>query len=334
MNEVQTLAAKPWGRLYSVPKLNLGQAGGLLLVLIVLCGVMSIMTPNFATGLNATNLMRGAAVTIVLSVGMTLVLLTAGIDLSIGAILAAGGVVYFDLGMLGAPGPLALLGALGAGVVLGSFNGYLIGRVGMSFFVVTLGTASLYRGAVLLWTDNQTKDAYGDGFARSIGDSILVGIVPTPFVIAIAVLLIAAIALRYTIWGRSVYATGGNREAAEFSGIDTGWIIMSVYAVSGLCAALAGVMVIGRSTIVLPSAGMGIELQVAAAVLLGGAALSGGAGSVWGTLLGVVFLEVLRNVLNFAGVSSFWQLLLTGAILLCAVFLDRIREKRRSGSDF
>ena len=332
MTEVVETAPPPprarllWSRLRGLG----GSAVGLLAVLALLVATMSQLEPAFLSIGNLSNLLRGFAIPAVLAVGMTLVLLTAGIDLSIGAVLGAGGVIYAALAFHGVPPWLACVAAVGAGLALGLANGFLVGRVGMSFFVVTLGSMSVIRGVTLLATDNQTVDAYDDGFSHALGDATLFGgVLPVPFLVAFAIVAGASVVLGRTVFGREIYATGGNREAAELSGIDAGAVIMGVYAASGALAALAGVMTVGRTTVVLPSAGLGVELRIAAAALLGGASLSGGAGGVWGSVLGVLFLEVLSNALNFAGLSSFWQLLLTGGILLFAVYLDRLRERAR-----
>jgi len=302
---------------------------GLIVVLIGLIVYVSLTEDAFLSQANITNILRTSAIPLVLAAGMTLVLLTAGVDLSVGAILGLSGVFYAQMAVdQDMPGFLALILTLILGAGLGLFNGFLIGKVQMSFFVVTLGTLSLYRGVALLWR-NESIDMYTKELPSFLGnDAIFDDTVPVGFVVALALYLFVALVLRYSVFGRSVYAVGGNREAAELSGIRAGGIVAWVYVISGMCAALGAVMLIGRTTISVATAGTGIELNVAAAVLLGGAALSGGVGSIWGTLLGVMFLQVLSNALDLAAVSGFWQQIVTGGILITAIYLDSFRSRR------
>ncbi|MDO8210226.1 ABC transporter permease [Conexibacter sp. CPCC 206217] len=300
--------------------------GGVLVALVL----FELLTePTFGSADNLTSLGRAAAVPLVVSAAMALVLLTGGVDLSIGSTLALTGVLYAKLVTGGAPAGLALIACLVFGAVVGfTVNGILIGRLDMSFFVVTIGTMSLYRGIVYLWTDSSTIDMYGDRVSRALGnDTILGGHVPIGLLVGLALVLALWWVLRWTTFGRSIYAVGGNREATELAGVRAGWVTAAVYGVSGLCAALAAVMTIGRSTIADPNMGLNLELTAAAAALLGGVALSGGVGSVWGAVLGVAFLQALTNALSLAGVSTSWQLIVTGAILIIAVYLDRVRAR-------
>jgi ribose transport system permease protein len=300
--------------------------GGVLVALVLF---ELVTQPTFGSADNLTNLGRAAIVPLVVSAAMALVLLTGGVDLSIGSTLALTGVLYAKLVTGGAPAGLALLACLAFGAVVGFVvNGILIGRLNMSFFVVTIGTLSLYRGIVYLWTSTNTIDMYGDDVSAFLGnDTILGGHVPIGLLVALALVLALWWVLRWTTFGRSVYAVGGNREATELAGVRSGWVIAAVYGISGLCAALAAVMTIGRSTIADPNMGLNLELTAAAAALLGGVALSGGVGSIWGAVLGVAFLQALTNALSLAGVSTSWQLVVTGAILIVAVYLDRVRAR-------
>ena len=300
--------------------------GGALVVLII---ALSIGQEAFLTVDNMTNVMRTAAVPLVLASGMTLVLLTAGVDLSMGSVLAISGILYATITTSGISGEFALLAAVGLGGAIGFFiNGMLIGRLGMSFFVVTLGTLALFRGLTFLWTETNI-DQYGDRVSGTLGDKVVLGgFVPIAFLVGIAVVLGIWLMLRFTSYGRSIYAVGGNAEAAELSGIRSGWVVAGVYGISGMLAGLAAVLTIGRTTTAAPTAATGIELQVAAAALLGGVALSGGVGSIWGTVLGVAFLEILNNGLSLQGLSAFWQQVFTGLVLLAAIILDYLRTQR------
>ena len=305
--------------------------GSVLLALVV----YEVLTePAFSSAANLTSLGRAAAVPLVLTAAMALVLLTGGVDLSIGSTLALSGIVYAQLVTGGMTPTLALLATLAFGAALGfAVNGVLIGRLNMSFFVITIGTLSLYRGLVYLWTDTNTIDMYGDGVSAWLGnDAVFGGHVPIGLLVAFGVVLALYGTLRFTTFGRSVYAVGGNREAAELSGVRSGWVIASVYGISGLCAAVGSIMAIGRTTIADPNMGTNVELQAAAAALLGGVALSGGLGSIWGAVLGAGFLLVLSNALALAGASASWQLIVTGVILVVAVFLDRLRARANSAA--
>lgn len=317
------------GRGGSLLRSSIGPYVGLATALILLVLALSVTQEAFLSADNITNIMRTMAVPLVLAAGMTLVLLTAGVDLSMGSILALTGVMYATLTTSGVPGEVALLAALATGAAIGFFiNGLMIGRLGMSFFVVTLGTLALFRGITFLWTETNI-DQYDDRLSSTLGNEVVLNdFLPIAFIVAIGVVLLVWFILRFTSYGRSVYAVGGNAEAAELSGIRSGWVVAGVYGISGLLAGLAAVLTIGRTTSAAPTAATGIELQVAAAALLGGVALSGGVGSIWGTVLGVAFLEVLNNGLNIAGFSSYWQQVFTGLVLLAAITLDWLRNRR------
>lgn len=298
-------------------------------VLLVLCAYMALSEPVFTSGDNLTNLLRSTAIPLVLAGAMALVLLTGGVDLSMGATLALTGTLYAKLVTGGAPAGLALVACVAFGAVLGfTVNGILIGRLDMSFFVVTLGTLSAYRGITFLWTDNTTIDMFGDSLSQKVGDATILGDrIPLSILIALAFVVLLYLVLRFTNFGRSIYAVGGNREAAELSGVRSGWVVAAVYGIAGAAAAVAAVMTIGRSTIADPNMGLNIELQVAAAALLGGVALSGGVGSIWGAVLGVAFFQVLSNSLSLIGAPQSWQLIVTGVILVVAIYLDRVRAR-------
>jgi ribose/xylose/arabinose/galactoside ABC-type transport system permease subunit len=255
--------------------------------------------------------------------------LTGGIDLSVGAIVALSGLVLSKLfNGVGTPALLAVVLTLAVGALIGGgVNGTLIGKAGLSFFVVTLGTASLYQGSVSIWSG--TKTTYIDSkLVDDIGFGTILGIV-TPIWIMAAVFLIAFVVLRWTYFGRDVYAVGGNVDAARLSGINVTRTLVAVYAIVGACAALGGVIQAGRLGASSPIVGADIPLAAAAGVLLGGTSFTGGVGGVTGTAVGVVFIGTLQNGLAIRGVSSFWQQVVTGAILVLAVGFDRIQQRRR-----
>jgi ribose transport system permease protein len=309
-------------------------------VLVLLIGIFvffSVTQENFFTRPNIENLLTSVSILFVVSIGMTFVVLTGGIDLSVGSTLALAGIFLSTLfNDWGLPAWLAVVLTVAGGAALGgAVNGVLIGRVGLSFFVVTLGTLSLYRGLVNIWSD--TKTTYiTSSFIDGIGFGKFLGIA-TPIWIMIGTFLVAFYVLRWTYFGRDVYAVGGNIDAARLSGINVSRTLIMVYAISGSAAALGGVIQAGRLGAASPLVGESIPLDAAAAVLLGGTSFLGGVGGVTGTAVGVLFIGTLQNGLSIAGVSSFWQQVVTGVILIAAVAIDRIQQnpsgrfRRREG---
>jgi ribose transport system permease protein len=302
-----------------------------VLLLLVGISVYFAITESgrFLSQSNIENLLASVSILFVVSVGMTFVVLTGGIDLSVGAVVALAGLVLAKLfNGVGVPALLAVVLTILFGALLGAVvNGLLIGRAGLSFFVVTLGTASLYQGIVSIWSHTQTTyiDSSlidGIGFGSALGIS-------TPIWIMLATFLVAFVVLRWTYFGRDVYAVGGSIEAARLSGINATGTIVAVYAIVGAAAALGGVIQAGRLGASSPDVGADIPLAAAAAVLLGGTSFLGGVGGVTGTVVGVLFIGTLQNGLAIKGVSSFWQQVVTGAILIVAVGIDRIQQSSR-----
>ena len=302
---------------------------GLSVVVVALIAFNIATEPNFLVWANLTNVGRSLAVPLLIAGAGTLVLVTGGVDLSAGAVLGFGGILYAQLVVAGLMSWPALLVTIATGAAIGFFiNGTLIGRLGMSFFVVTLGLGSLLRGSAFLWSDSASIDMSTDSLAQTLGNQAIIdGKIPIALLVSIGATVILWIVLRYTTFGRAVYAVGGNREAAELSGLRTAWVIAGVYGIVSLCAAAAGVMMVGRQTLADPNAGLGIELTVAAGIMLGGVALTGGVGSIWGAALGTLFLTLLTNTLALRGISNNWQLVVTGVILILAVYLDRVRQR-------
>lgn len=297
-----------------------------VLVAIALLVIWQLATEShFATSANALNILETNASLLIVAVGLTFVMLVGGFDLSLGGLLALSSVMLATLLDGGTPVGLAmmvvLVGSLVAGAVL---NGVIIAKIGLSFFVVTLGTASLFRGVALVKTEGSTIPLYDQTFLRTIGSGEVAGI-PWPVVIAGVILLVAGLVLRFTNFGRMIYVVGGNPEAARLAGIDVVAVRISAYAIAGLLAGLAGIVDTGRLASASPTVATGIELTAAAAVMVGGTSLLGGVGSMLGTLLGVLFIGVLSNALTLAGISSFWQGVVSGTVLILAVLLDRLR---------
>jgi ribose/xylose/arabinose/galactoside ABC-type transport system permease subunit len=296
------------------------------LLLLVIFVVFSITQADFLTSSNIQNLLSSVSILFVISIGMTFVVLTGGIDLSVGSLLALSGLILSKLfNGSGLPIVLAVLITIAAGALIGGcVNGVLIGRVGLSFFVVTLGTLSLYRGIVNIWSG--TKTTYiNSSLMSDIGFRHVLGL-PIPIWIMIAAYLVAFAVLRWTYFGRDVYAVGGNIEAARLSGINVPRTLMLVYAIAGLAAAIGGIIQAARLGASSPLVGDSTPLDAAAAVLLGGTSFLGGVGGVTGTAAAVLFIGTLQNGLSIAGVSSFWQQVVTGAILIVAISIDRIQR--------
>ena len=308
-----------------------------LLLLVAIFVYFSATQNNFLTTPNLQNLLTSVSILFIVSIGMTFVVLTGGIDLSVGSLLALCGIILSQLfNGVGLPAWLAVvLTVLAGGVIGGAVNGVLIGRVGLSFFVVTLGTLSLYRGIVNIWSD--TKTTYiASPFLDFLGFGTFLRL-PMPIWLMILTFVVASIVLRWTYFGRDVYAVGGNIDAARLSGINVARTLIIVYGIAGLCAALGGVVQAGRLGAASPLVGESIPLDAAAGVLLGGTSFLGGVGGVTGTAVGVLFIGVLQNGLSIAGVSSFWQQVVTGVILIAAVAIDRLQQnpsgrlRRREG---
>jgi ribose transport system permease protein len=303
------------------------QYTGVLTVLILLMLVLALTQPQFLTVANFLNIAETNVVLLVLAVGLTFVLLTGGIDLSIGGMMGFTAIVCWRL-TEHLPIALATAAAVVVALVVGLLtNGLLIGRAGLSFLVVTIGTASLLRGVAQVWSGGQSQTVFQHDFLVQLGSRRIAG-VPLTVLIAAAVFVIAVLVLRYTGFGRMVYAVGGNPEAARLAGVNVAGIRVAVYTICATLAGLAGIIQLARVTSASPDAGLGMELTAGAAVLLGGTSFMGGRGSLFGTLLGVLFLGVLQNGVTLAGVSPFWSNVVSGVVLIVAIGLDRLRAGR------
>lgn len=297
---------------------------GPLLGLLLLAIALTILSDRFFTVNNLLNVARQISINAIISVGMTLVILTGGIDLSVGSIVALTGSITAGL-MIGGQGILpAILIGMVVGALLGLFNGLLITRAGIPPFIATLGTMTVARGFTLVYTDGRPITGMEEAF-RYLGGGYLAGI-PVPVVIMLVIFAIAYIMLKKTRLGRYIYAIGGNEEAARLSGINTKKILLSVYVLGGLLAGISGIIMASRLNSAQPTAGVSFELDAIAAVVLGGTSLSGGVGTIGGTLIGALIIGVLDNGLNLLNVSSFYQQIAKGLVILLAVFLDKKRK--------
>lgn len=308
-----------------------------LIALVVLCIVLSLLSDKFFTTDNGLNVMRQIAVNICIATGMTLVVLTAGIDLSVGSVLALCGAVAAGLLKSGIEIPSgdlfigftvvgAMLGGMLLGAVLGWWNGFAITKFNVPPFVATLAMLTIARGFTMLYTKGHPISNLGKSFAF-IGSGTFLGI-PTPVWIAIIVVLFAVFITQKTRMGRYIYAIGGNEQAARLSGINISKIKIIVYSMAGALAALGGIIVTARLDSAQPNAGISYELDAIAAVVIGGTSLSGGKGSIWGTVMGAIIIGVLNNGLVLLNVSPFWQQVVKGTVILLAVIIDKAGEKK------
>jgi ribose transport system permease protein len=302
---------------------------GALIALVAMCIYLTVTQQFFLTKGNLLNVLAGNSSLMLVSLGLTFVVLTAGFDLSVGATLAVSGYVAYRSIDAGLPPIVAVLLAMLSGVLLGgAVNGVLIGKVHLNFFVVTLGTTSLFGGALNVITNGQThtisEPVHGLMYYLGNGE---VWSIPFPVVLATIFLLVSGYVLRFTAYGRAVYAVGGNREAARLAGINVTAVLVSVYALVGLFAATAGLIDASRLASASPTAGSTMALTAGAAVLLGGTSFFGGIGGVAGTVIGVLLISILQNGLGLVGVSAFWQNVVTGAVLIAAVILDKLQSR-------
>ena len=302
---------------------------GIVIAFIALCVVLTLSNEFFLTQANILNVLRHVSINGLLAIGMTFVILTRGIDLSVGSVLAFGGMVAAIISspVIGGAYPpyVAIPLGLGAGMALGLVNGFLVAYFNIPPFVVTLGMLSVARGLTLIVSN-------GMPVSRLPADYLLIGQgaifnIPVPIIVFLGVFITAWIVLYKTTFGRYVYAVGGNEEAARISGVNINLVKVAVYVICGLLAALGGIILSARTTAGLPQAGVAYELDAIAAVVIGGTSLSGGQGRLFGTLIGVLIIGVVNNGLDLLGVQAFYQLTFKGAIIVAAVLIYSLRRK-------
>jgi ribose/xylose/arabinose/galactoside ABC-type transport system permease subunit len=284
------------------------------------CVVLALATDSFFTPANLSNVLRQNAFTAILAAGMTFVILTAGIDLSVGSVVGLSGVICADLLVRGLPLPLAVLTGLLVGLITGAINGAAVTILRVPAFIATLATMLIVRGLAFKYTDARTISGLPAGFAILSSGAVTASIVALIFGMS-------WFALTRTPFGRHVYAVGGNESAAWLSGIRVARVRLAVYSICGLAAGLAGVLVGSRLNAGYPRAGEYYELDAIAAVVVGGTSLFGGSGSVWSALAGAFFIGILNNGLNLFRVSPYEQLVVKGVVLLAAASLDRWRSR-------
>lgn len=301
---------------------KMGPLLGLALIIIVL----SVITTDFLTVSNIFNVLRQISINALIAFGMTFVILTGGIDLSVGSILALSSALTAGLMAGGMDTTLAVLIGLLAGAAMGAINGVIISKGRVAPFIATLATMTIFRGLTLVYTEGRPITGLNPDFAL-LGKGFFLEI-PMPVIWMLISFAILYFILRHTTFGRHVYALGSNEEATRLSGISTTKVKVKVYAISGLFAAISGIILTSRLNSAQPTAGTSYELDAIAAVVLGGTSLSGGNGWIVGTLIGAMIIGVLDNGLNLLNVSSFYQSVVKGAVILLAVLLDRSKSKK------
>jgi ribose transport system permease protein len=302
---------------------NLMQKLGPLLGLLILVTIVSILNPSFLEPLNLLNLLRQVAINALIAFGMTFVILTGGIDLSVGAILALSSALMAGMIVSGVDPMLAILVGCLLGAVMGAINGLLITKGKMAPFIATLATMTIFRGLTLVYTDGNPITGLGESYMFQLfGRGYFLGI-PVPAITMMLAFAAFWVILHKTPFGRKTYAIGGNEKAAIISGIKVTKVKVMIYSLAGLLAALAGAILTSRLNSAQPTAGTSYELDAIAAVVLGGTSLSGGRGLIVGTLIGALIIGTLNNGLNLLGVSSFFQMVVKGIVILIAVLIDR-----------
>jgi ribose transport system permease protein len=299
---------------------------GTLIGLLLIVGVFAAIAPGFLSQRNLVNILQQSSINACVALGMTLVIISGGIDLSVGPTAALAAVLSASLMVGGVPPALAILAGLGLGALCGVVNGALVSFGGLQPFIVTLGTLSTYRALALIATGGNPVLGVPQAF-RGMANGSFAGI-PASVLVVIVVALLAAVILRKTPFGEYLLAVGGNEEAAHIAGVPIALTKIGAYALSGVLAALAAIILIGRLGAAEPILGNLWELDAIAAAAIGGASLMGGKGSIIGTLLGAIILGAMRNGLTLLNVQAFYQLLATGLIILLAMLVDRATRGR------
>jgi ribose transport system permease protein len=307
-------------------KATLQKLGPFIALLVIAVG-LSIVSPDFLRVDNLLNVMRQSSINALIAFGMTLVILLGGIDLSAGSVLALSSVIIASLLQSGTPPVVATLAGIVAGGLMGLVNGLIISKGKVAPFIATLGTMTVLRGLALVMSNGSPISDFNSDFFSMLGGGYVARLIPIPVVLMLIVFGIFWFVLKKTVFGRHVYASGGNAESAKLSGVKVDRVQLWVYTISGVMAAIAGVVLTSRLNSAQPTAGTGYELDAIAAVVLGGTSLTGGRGWIFGTLVGALLIGVLNNGLNLLDVSSFYQQVIKGSVILLAVLIDRGNKK-------
>ncbi len=314
------------------------QKYAIVIVLLLLIVVISAIQPKFLSPTNIFNVLTQSCIFGIMALGMTLVITSKGIDLSIGSTLALSGVVAASLGQISTattiyypgltdlPVIIPVLAALAVGALVGAINGGLIAYTGIPAFIATLGMMTIARGATLLYTGGKPVSQFTGGM-MFFGSKI--GVVPVPVIVYAIMITITWILLGHTSFGKNIYAIGGNVKAAEISGVNVKKNLVYIYAFMGICAAVAAIVFAGRVGSVHPGAATGYELTAIAATTIGGTSHYGGIGTIWGAVVGALVLGVLRNGMTLMGIHAYWQQIVEGAIIIIAVIFDMRKNAKK-----
>ncbi len=292
---------------------------GLLILLLAIMGVMSFLSPRFLTFSNIINILRQSSINGIIACGMTLVILTSGIDLSVGALLAISTIISALFIKTGASAIISIILALLIGGTLGTLNGTIVSYLKVPAFIVTLGMMGIARGLALIISKGAPVTGFPDAF-RVLGTGSL-GNIPIPIIVGAIVFFITWFLVENTAFGMWVRSVGSNRVASRFSGVPLRKVEVSVYTLSGIFSALSGIILIGRLNSAQPTAGMGYEFSAIAAVVLGGTRFTGGEGTIFGTLIGVLILGVIDNSINILNISPFYEQIIKGSIIALALLV-------------
>lgn len=298
---------------------------GIIVSLLLLSTVFAIMSEKFLTKSNIVNVFQQSTINGCVALGMTLVIITSGIDLSVGSMMALSGMVMAMLMVAEIPVPLAVAAGVLLGIACGIVNGVLIAKIKLQPFLVTLGTMSVYRGITLIISDGLPVRGLPSGFSNTM--NALNGSFPVPIIILLVFAVLMFLVIKYSKYGQYVFAIGGNEEATRLSGINTDLVKMVTYAISGFACSLAAIIFLGRLAASDPQAGASYEMNAIAAAAIGGASLAGGKGSIVGTIIGVLILQTLNNGLTLLNVQSFYQTFAIGMIIIIATIIDRYSDK-------
>lgn len=295
---------------------------GILCVLLVIGLLLTFMTPNFMTGSNIISVLRQISNNIFLALGMTLVIILGGIDLSVGSIVAMSGTLAVGMIVTNGIGMWpAILVSLLLGAMLGFFNGFVVATFKVPAFIVTLSTMNIAKGIAYIYSGGRSTRITSEAYSM-LGTGYLFGLIPMPVVYMLICIIIFSFIMNKTKFGTYIYAIGGNQESARLSGVPIKKVQIMVFSIAGLMAAFAGVVLSSRMYSGQPSAGDGYEMDAIAACVLGGVSMSGGIGNISGTVIGAIVIGIISNGLNLMRVSSFWQLVVKGIIILVAVIID------------
>ena len=309
---------------YQIKKLNISTELTVLIAYIAICIGFTFLSPYFLTVKNFTNIGIYSAITGVTATGMTLALVSGGFDVSVGSVMALVTMVCATLLESGVSPLIAIVAGLGISLVCGAFNATMITLVKINPLITTLATMSIFRGAAYLYTNGTSVVIQNESF-KWIGRGYLFGIIPFTIVLVIIAFLVMGYIMKYTAFGRKVYAIGGNVIASQFAGVNVKRTRFAVFTICGLTAGISGVMLASQAGAGLPTGAQGLEMDIIAACILGGTSLKGGKGSVWGSLLGILLLGTLTNGMTLANVQTFWQMIIKGFVLLIAVVIDVMR---------